>query len=62
MNDVRWTRGGHRGGGAQLPNNAQDYPFERSTAVPAAALMSTININLHLVVYTTPVATVWTVQ
>ena len=29
--------------------------------VPAVALMSTININLHLVVNTTPVATVCTV-
>ena len=32
VNDVRWTRGGRRGGGAQLPNNAQDHPFECSTA------------------------------
>ena len=32
VNDVRWTRGGCRGGGANYLNNAQDHLFELSTA------------------------------
>ena len=30
MSDVRWTQGGRKGGRAK--NNAEDHPFERSTA------------------------------
>ena len=35
VNDIRWMRGGHRGGGAQLPKkkNALDHPFKCSIAV-----------------------------
>ena len=37
-NDVRWTQGRCRGEGPNCQNNAQDHPFERSTAFRAPGL------------------------